>query len=378
MIEASIAKATGKPMRQSVAMSVGAAELPMDAPRLSRCRALSSCCRGANNAQYSVAPNDDALRDEMAADDETPAMVSRDSVPPTGEDSGGNGASQRFASAVEKVMSIRLATTQTDEDIMRRQKSFDEMSPQARAAVEQLTGIVWDEAVETLAEFTTGSELTTTLMPMPIAEIERLLLAEDPSAFTKSWNDASKIAMIKRLKVKLEPLIRQRNDEQRQLRVDSGKQFVPEEWEDFVPIVKRIATADRLQKALQDEPEAFLDELVSARQEVAQTIQRFWTRDALKKRDKVGMELAQKWPLWKEAMQDYASVWNGLDLASLSMLWTLLFFAFNDTIQVDLITMDAITSIATMFLVIRYTFHQAVSLTCASLVRIRIVVQTCD
>jgi hypothetical protein len=280
-------------------------------------------------------------------------MVSRDSVLPTGEASGGGGAGRRFAGAVDKIMSNRLAITQTVEDVMLRHKSLGEMSPQARAAVEQLTGIVWDEAVETLAEFTTESELTT-MTPMPIAEIERLLLADDPSAFTKSWNDASKIAMMKRLKAKLEPLIGQRNDEQRQLCVDSGKEFVPEEWEDFVPVVKRIATAERLQKALQDEPEAFLDELVSARQEVAQTIQRFWTRDALKKRDKVGMELAQKWTLWKEAMGDYASVWNGLDLASLSMLWTLLFLAFNDTIQVDLITMDAITSIATMFLVIRY------------------------
>merc|ERR1711939_695548 len=130
MIEASIATATGKPMRRkSVAMSVGAAELPADAPRLGRCRALlcCACCRGANNAQYSVAPNDDALRDETAADDETSAMVSRDSVPPTGEASGGGGAGRRFASAVDKVMSNRITFTQTVEDVMLRHKSFGEM-----------------------------------------------------------------------------------------------------------------------------------------------------------------------------------------------------------------------------------------------------------
>ena len=315
--------------------------------RLSRCKAYFCC--GA------------AASDDQGPEEDGTAMISRDSMVSS------NGPSDRlgFAGAVDRIVTTQQAghAFQRSAD---RTHDIEQMNEYARGMVLDETGVGWEDAVAILVEFEQKNVIAEVLAtsaqaamprpsPMAVTEIERLV-EKDLPGFRKVWNAASKVALIKQLKPKLEPLLEQRNLEQQalhRLHTTDGTAFVNDTWDDLEPVVKRIATLERLQKALTDEPEAFMDEVVGARQEVAQTIQRFWTANALRRRDSVKQDWSETWMLFKEAMGDYASVWNFLDVSSLGMLWTLMCVSFNDAIQVDLITLDAIASIATMFLVIR-------------------------
>eukprot|EP01047_Picozoa_sp_COSAG01_P019699 COSAG01_NODE_1102_length_11682_cov_11.201848_5_plen_475_part_00 len=148
--------------------------------------------------------------------------------------------------------------------------------------------------------------------------------------------------LIDQLRVKMEPILEPKGLD----------------WDEALPIVERIGCDSRregrkmLQAALSD-PDSFGEVVLSERHDVARVLQRFWAQYSLEKTRKEHDVFA--WTIFisrlKDALSDYFSFWNMIDLVSMGLLWQLMYYAANAGHRLDV--MDMLASTASLLLVIR-------------------------
>jgi hypothetical protein len=154
--------------------------------------------------------------------------------------------------------------------------------------------------------------------------------------------------------IKLQPLI-----DQLKAKLEPMLQTKSLDWDDALPIVERIGCDSRrdgqkmLEAALTD-PDSFGEVVLEERHEVAKVLQHFWAQYSLEKTRKDN-ENEFSWAIFSarlvNALADYVSFWNMLDLVSMAILWQLMYYVANAGHRLDV--MDMLSSTASLLLVIR-------------------------